>query len=162
MHAATQPTPTPTPTMEYFVGILMLGVRHYFPVGSRTAASALAKTAAWVHNRRASAEDGSQVHIAYPDQGRQLETTVGLLRLHVLLVQRLRAVGLGPVLAQASTASRVTNEWSSRRRLPPWCGGELRAITRFCRNCTLCRPSQTRRPRRAAPPIRCGACSMRA
>jgi hypothetical protein len=45
------------------------------------------------------------------DQGRQLDATVGLGRLHVVVVQRMRAVGLSPVLAQSGTASRVSEEW---------------------------------------------------
>jgi hypothetical protein len=48
---------------------------------------------------------------ASPDEARQCDAAVGPRRLHVLLVQRLRALGLGPVLAQAATASRVDYTW---------------------------------------------------
>ena len=53
----TQATPNPNQTMEYFVGILVVGVRHYFPVGSRTAAYVLARKAASVHKIRSVADD---------------------------------------------------------------------------------------------------------
>ena len=51
---------------------------------------------------------------ASPDEGRQCDAAVGPRRLHVLLVQRLRALGLGPILAayadneQAARPTSVT------------------------------------------------------